>query len=505
MFCSSCRTEIPDGSTFCHNCGAAVTPAVQGPLPEPGAPRRRSAWRVAALAALAVVGVGILAVLGVVAWAAVVAIFGERDERTVREEPTPAPALIALESSVFLQQAGDITMLGPEGWSVLDVPELGLWVNDMAVDDQGRLWVLGRDSVGLFDGSQLVQYRIGSSMSYFDALAVDSSGRLWVSREHGVNVNVRGDEWVSYDFPIEQGSTINDMAVDGQDRVWVATEEEGVWVLDGGRWSQHDLGLEPLESEEGVSVEAVAIGQDGRVWAGHRKGVSVFDGQRWVTYGPGREADVPDLSSVRDLSIDAEGGVWAVTFPGDAWVFRDGEWARYDRSNSGLLGGAGRAISIDLRGRVWILTDSHLTVFNGVEWGSYTAGNSGFEPSFGRQHMAIPGEGPAVLPEPTGPGVGTVTGRFTRDGEPLPGAEMHVCWSMSPGPFFSGETPCTGEEYVATSGPDGRFSLENVPMGVYNWVTRTPEGEWHALTSYSIPVDFFLDSGETHDLGERKR
>jgi hypothetical protein len=78
---------------------------------------------VAALAALAVFGIGILAVVGVVAWAAVVAIFGERDERTVREELTPAPALIALESSVVLTERHGITILGPEGWSSLDVPE----------------------------------------------------------------------------------------------------------------------------------------------------------------------------------------------------------------------------------------------------------------------------------------------------------------------------------------------------------------------------------------------
>jgi len=72
---------------------------------------------VAALAALAVFGVGILAVVGVVAWAAVVAIFGERDELT------PAPALIALESSVVLTERHGITILGPEGWSSLEVPE----------------------------------------------------------------------------------------------------------------------------------------------------------------------------------------------------------------------------------------------------------------------------------------------------------------------------------------------------------------------------------------------
>jgi ligand-binding sensor domain-containing protein len=287
------------------------------------------------------------------------------------------------------------------GWSLVD-EELGLISNrvkDVALDDKGRLWVVHAEGVSFLDSREWTDYRnqqSGTFSGICEAIGFDSQGRAWVAHSRGVSVLEDG-RWTQYDAQElglgEDYLVAHDIVADGQGRVWVATTS-GVTVFDDGEWR-------PFDETSGLlsgTAKAIAIGEDGRVWVGHSSGVSVFDGSQWVNHGGHPKADVKvGLVGVEAVAVGGDGTVWVVTWSGDVASLCSDQWTVYDSSNSGLLGGRGTAIATDARGRVWIGTDWHLTVYDGEEWFSYTSTDSGLPPD-GVTAIAFSGPGPAALP-----------------------------------------------------------------------------------------------------------
>jgi ligand-binding sensor domain-containing protein len=82
-------------------------------------------------------------------------------------------------------------------------------------------------------------------------------------------------------------------------------------------------------SDDGLlssSVTTVAQTPDGYLWAGTYNGLSRFDGNRFVTFGP----DVtPELqrARIRRLYLDAAGNLWINTYDGSLTTYRDGEFS----------------------------------------------------------------------------------------------------------------------------------------------------------------------------------
>jgi len=393
--------------------------------------------------------------------------------------------------------------MGADGWSRIG-GEDGLpsqRIVDVAVDKKGRRWVVD-GGVSVFEETWIYYPQKAFDYNSLKAIAFDTRGRAWVAHYRGISV-LEGERWTRHDAQDlglgEYASNVKDIAVDGQDRVWVATGA-GVSVFDGTHWK-------PLDEGSGLAskyTEAIAAGPDGRIWVGHSDGVSVFDDSRWVNYGTGTKADVEvkGLSQVKAVAVDDDGSVWAVTFAGKAAVFHDDHWMVYDRTNSGLLGGHGTTVAIDPLGRVWIGTDWQVAVFDGERWFTYTAATSGL-PGEGVAAIAFSGEGLAALPDPKSVGPGSAKGRVLFAGEPLAGAQVHVCWNVS-WPMFFGDTPCSGEDYAATTGADGEFLIQGIPMGNYEYAVCTGEGKWYVYGSFGMPGSFNVDSGQTVSLGDVK-
>lgn len=104
------------------------------------------------------------------------------------------------------------------------------------------------------------------------------------------------------------------------------------WLLAAGRCAglgSGDYLVKVWSSDDGLlssSVTAVAQTPDGYLWAGTYNGLSRFDGNRFVTFGP----DVtPELqrARIRRLYRDAEGNLWINTYDGSLTTYRDGEFS----------------------------------------------------------------------------------------------------------------------------------------------------------------------------------
>jgi sugar lactone lactonase YvrE len=437
--------------------------------------------------------------------------------------PTPTPMPISVEDSVIMADGQGIAVLGPKGWS-RQVDELvlpGAAVADVAVDAEGRVWVIKDGGVSIFDGQKWNHYQWQlEALLCCNGVAFDSESRAWLTRLFGVSVVEEG-KWTHYEAEVfglgASPGSINDITTDAQDRVWVATGS-GITVFDGSSWTPFDVSLWSSPETSGLVINeanSIAAAPDGRIWVGHNQGVSVFDGSDWVNYGaPWDEpdVDVPELSVVQAVTVAGNGSVWAVTLEGDVAALIDGQWTVYDRSNSGLLGGRGTSIAVDPQGRLWVGTGWQVTVFDGQNWISYTPATAGL-PARGVTAIAFSGDGPAVLPEPENVRPGRVQGRMPQR---LAGSQVYICWEVQHFLFpmydLLGGTPCEGVTAMTTSSADGDFSIEGIPRGRYSYAVSTPNDKWttdtvkfcptHGSCVSLLPVDFTVDAGETVDLGD---
>jgi ligand-binding sensor domain-containing protein len=151
------------------------------------------------------------------------------------------------------------------------------------------------------------------------------------------------------------------------DVVWLATAHGLV------RWSRADGRYVKITTHDGLAndvVQAVAVegrAHDGRVWAGTRGGVGVFDGTHWSSY---TSADGLAHDRVRDIAIDASGDVWFATARGVS-RFDGSTWTTYT-SADGLIDGDVYAVAAPTgEGRLWVGTRHGLSAFDGHAWCDY--------------------------------------------------------------------------------------------------------------------------------------
>jgi ligand-binding sensor domain-containing protein len=122
------------------------------------------------------------------------------------------------------------------------------------------------------------------------------------------------------------------------------------------------------------TVEAVGLGEDGRVWVGTRNGLAIFEeGESLILRAP--LDPLPD-NWVTALHADAEGRMWVGTDAGIAVV--EGEaWTTYTAAEVGLDRLRVRAMDVDPAGRVWLGTRSGVAMWDGTAWRTFSPRDGG--------------------------------------------------------------------------------------------------------------------------------
>ena len=117
----------------------------------------------------------------------------------------------------------------------------------------------------------------------------------------------------------------------------------------------------------------VAVDQQDRIWAyypgsSHLTGMSVLDGQTWITY----TTDNSDLVNdhIITIAFDDQDRAWIGTKKG-LNLFDGKTWATYTTENSGLLHDHITTIAFDQQNKAWIGAQGELSVFDGQAWLSY--------------------------------------------------------------------------------------------------------------------------------------
>jgi sugar lactone lactonase YvrE len=246
--------------------------------------------------------------------------------------------------------------------------------------------------VSVFDGENWESYTTQNSDLVDNnvyVIAIDSSDRVWFGTEEGVSV-FDGKIWKTY---TTQNSGlvhnfINAIAIDSSDRVWFSTgryNDSEVSVFDGKIWKTYSTQNSGLEFS---LVKTIAIDSSDRVWVGGAGGVSVLNGNIWKTYNTQNSGLESNL--VQTIAIDSSDRVWVgsdasgviimdgeVIYHGGVSVYDGENWITYTPRNSGLVFDEVHTIAFDSSDRVWFGGGSAISVFDGENWETYTPENSG--------------------------------------------------------------------------------------------------------------------------------
>ena len=154
-----------------------------------------------------------------------------------------------------------------------------------------------------------------------------------------------------------QGQFVQALTQDRQGRTYIATEGQGVWRYDpnapaASRYTQFTT-KDGLGSDD---VYALLVDKKDRLWAGTLRGVSVYSGKAWKTYGP-----VEGVGGFRVFALAScptTGDVWIATEGGlTRYLLAQDRWKQYGR-NSGLPSDAVQALAFNARGDVFVGTQA---------------------------------------------------------------------------------------------------------------------------------------------------
>jgi hypothetical protein len=199
---------------------------------------------------------------------------------------------------------------------------------------------------------------------YVNDLAVDAGGDLWVATYHGLVVydeSVVDLHDVSTGLPSDEIQAV-DIAPDGT--VWVATGA-GIARRTGGSWTVWTT-ADGLPSDLGTDVVAVSAGE---AWVSTFLGIAHFDGLVWTSWG--MEEGIPE-PLVSGIALNGS-AVWMITSQGAVKLEAE-QIDIFNTTNSGILSHWLLTVAVDDSGNVWFghsdnyFAEGGLSRFDGVSW-----------------------------------------------------------------------------------------------------------------------------------------
>ena len=220
---------------------------------------------------------------------------------------------------------------------IADEEVVGPGLNDLAVDDDGGVWVASTDQpLRRLIGDTVVEMEIGSPY-----VAIDPDGRIWaVDFPYAGDAAAGPPTLVSYSAgswrhiggaSVDNGASegVSDVAVGSDGTVWILIGDELARVS-GGR-----LEVAEFDGPANGSPMSIETAPDGAVWVVvasneviDRLGVS--DTLAYIVRYDGSSStslEVP-FSEINDLAVHPDGTVWASS-PHGVFSYDGEEWTRY--------------------------------------------------------------------------------------------------------------------------------------------------------------------------------
>lgn len=265
------------------------------------------------------------------------------------------------DKSIVMHIDGDSVQLYRDG-----LPELEL--RSIAVDSSGTVWVGSGDGVARFDGTSwrtFIQHAEPQGLHTTGyALAVAPNGTLWVGGMSGVD-SYRNGTWTHYTVDSGLASNYASSLIARGDTLWVGGLS-GVTTLTSHGWTRYSL----ADGLGGEKITQLMSGEQGALLASTVGGTSRFDGAQWRTY---RMTNVPASNSVNSIAVGPDGSVWAAHAFGSNRLSRfDGTRWRYYSSADGVMSDTTIVVARDREGNIWTAGMGGLSRFDGTTWRTLT-------------------------------------------------------------------------------------------------------------------------------------
>jgi ligand-binding sensor domain-containing protein len=269
-------------------------------------------------------------------------------------------------------------------------------VTSIAFDHTGAKWI-GTRSSGLakFNDSIWTVYNTSNSSlpsNEITSIAIDHNDTKWIGTYGGGLVKIEDTTWTIYNTTnsVLPSDSITAVATEANGNVWIGTIH-GLAKLEGMTCTIYNTSNSGLFLDW---VSLIAIDPIGNKWIGSY--LTKFDNTTWTSYQP----ENAPCSSVSAIAIDPNGVMWigydCHVYGGCLYRYDGFHWTKYSRGNSGLQYDDVLAIAIDANGNKWLGSmevyfsgqsgfsyyGGGLTKFDGVNWTSYFASNSGLPDDF---------------------------------------------------------------------------------------------------------------------------
>jgi hypothetical protein len=257
----------------------------------------------------------------------------------------PQAAVIALHrgaasKEVRISRVGNAGKWFPVGVTSLEVPTGVPDLSFATFSPKGQLWV----GLRYVDKDQDARAFGAAEVSVDDGRVIYHRQRpAGVTRNVSQGVNVPSD--------------VNAIAFKGPDEAWLASRSGAVRLKDNKTvkvFTEND----GLESE---LVHDVVEGLNGQMWIATSRGIGVWNGERWAF-----PKEIPFNVKASALVRDPDGRIWIGTDRGVLEV-ADGKKTVTIGSRTGLLDDKVLNMGVDVRGRIWVLTEKGISVIETLQ------------------------------------------------------------------------------------------------------------------------------------------
>ncbi|MGH7742600.1 MAG: ligand-binding sensor domain-containing protein, partial [Candidatus Eiseniibacteriota bacterium] len=238
-------------------------------------------------------------------------------------------------------------------------------VHLVLADRSGGLWVVtDAPGVSRYDGVAWHYYRQADGLpsDTITTILESRSGALWFGTPYGVS-RYDGTSWGPILAPGGLTSTyVLASMEDHLGKLWVGTAT-GASFYDGNSWT-------PVTKAHGLlnyDVTALVEDRAGNIWFGaYEDGVSKYDGNSIITYGP---IMFGNYLNGNFMAADSSGNVWLSGTTGETWRFDGATWREYT-VNDGLANAFySGPIFTDRSGQIWESQNGFaVSRFDGQHW-----------------------------------------------------------------------------------------------------------------------------------------
>lgn len=234
----------------------------------------------------------------------------------------------------------------------------------------------------------------GVSSTLIGGMAFDTASNLWFTNPQSarpIGVYTANGEWYNYSLGTVAGSAdiITDLTIDDNGYKWAMMPRgKGIAVFDDGGTPAFtfDDQFKQITSEKtrgflpSMDVRCLVKDQEGNIWVGTDKGLTVFytpgnvfnglnfDAQQIIISKNGKAAYLFGDLSINHIAVDAGNRKWIATRNGVYLVSPDGQNIifNFNKTNSPLLSDYVQRIAISpLSGEVFFATDQGIVSYQG--------------------------------------------------------------------------------------------------------------------------------------------